>query len=358
MTDSQGGNANPPRDALLRHIDDYLRTYWMKTDTWERVSILGELYFLTDCWLKTVQHGQSHAGASLRSPAAPSGWLKTVQQGPRHAIFSARQPVVLKLFRSVVDALCFLLDCKVNYLPQRIEETWGRMLTPHGYNLDNLLTTPGAIPTTTEYLSSTEREKYRLAFRDGKAFQKTWWDPPIRWVPADSARVHWHYGPKVPDTTPPMFDRGFAGFALSMGREFYMATHYGGFEDPRARLNFYHSAYLSGDAVLCTGSMLIDNGEVKAIKNDSGHYKPRLEHLVNIVQALGMYGIAPYKVKVFAVAHSWQEDDGSDGPYEFEIAGDQLLRWRSGALGTRLRAEANERNMRACGRDAYLRKLP
>src|SRR5262249_45978699 len=146
----------------------------------------------------------------------------------------ARRPIVFKLFQAVVDNLCRLLDCKANYLPQMIEDTWGRTLTPHGYALDAPAVAHGASPKWADYLSRMRRRKYRLVFQGGLAYQFAK-DPPFKLVPAESASFGWQDG-RGP-TAPPMMAPGFAGFALSMGRDFYMAPHKGCFPSG----NFYHS---------------------------------------------------------------------------------------------------------------------
>src|SRR5205823_5961883 len=104
------------------------------------------------------------------------------------------------------------------------------------------------------------------------------------WVLANSSRVGWTDGRG--NKAPRMMFPGYAGFALSMERQLYMAHHRGSFNKD----NFFHSSYLSGDAVLCTGTINIVNGVVKGLCNDSGHYQPTLEHLVNVVRTLQMHG--------------------------------------------------------------------
>jgi hypothetical protein len=345
LLDSRGGGGDPPRDPVLRLIDESISTYETRPDLWEKVSVLGQLYFLVDYWLKKAQ----------------------TESNP---LVRARQSAVFDLYRSVVEELCFSLDCKVNYLPERLQQIWGRILSQHGYAADNGFWAPkglgwerkpirpGTAPKVVEYLDKAEQEKYRLVFDKGRAFQSTWWDPRhIKLIPAESASVGWEYGPGAGNV--PMFEPGFAGFALSMGREFYMAKHYG-MVDPR-RLNFFHSSYLSGGAVLCAGSMLIKNGQVLAIKNDSGHYKPAIGHLVNAVQALQMYGIPVNKIRIIAVARSWNYADGRPGTTDLDTTGARLLTRRAGAAGTTARMEANDVNLQGRGYTAYkamLRRLP
>jgi len=37
--------------------------------------------------------------------------------------------------------------------------------------------------------------------------------------------------------------------------------------------------------------MLIRAGRILGIRNDSGHYRPTLDHLVNVLEALRMFGV-------------------------------------------------------------------
>jgi hypothetical protein len=324
---SSGGGRRAPRDWVLMLIDRYLFEYNQRSNGWVKVSILGQLYFLTDRWLRE---------ATVRGDA----------------LTQAREPRVLGLFKAVVDNLCFLLDCKVNYLPELIELFWGRILTNHGYEIDNLnhpaLGLPpniprGGLPTLVEYLTAAEREKYRLFFINGLAYQSTWWNrPPYDLVPADSTTsIGWTdaEGP----TAPQMMERGFHGFAMNMRRDIFVAHHVAAYEKD----NFFHSSYLAGGTVLCTGSVKMVRGRVLAIKNDSGHYKPTLEHMTNVVQALQMYGVAPHLLDVILVANSWRDAGGYLGNYEIMVPGNQVLRWGGEGKDVFYRKQANDRNIAA-----------
>jgi hypothetical protein len=49
---------------------------------------------------------------------------------------------------------------------------------------------------------------------------------------------------------------------------------------------FHHSSFVSGQRVRCAGMIKIDNGQVTAISNNSGHYKPRIPQMVNMIRFL------------------------------------------------------------------------
>jgi hypothetical protein len=247
--------------------------------------------------------------------------------------------------------MCALLDCSPNRLPEMIEQYWGRILAPHGFEVDRQDTyygytggtlLPGKLPQVANYLTRAERQQYRLFFQNGKVFQIPWWRShgPYAPVLAESRLVGWTHAAGNTIMYP-----GYAGFALSMGRDFYMARHHGGYD----RDNFFHSSYLAGDTVLCTGTMLIEKGRVRAICNDSGHYRPTVDHLINVLQALEMYGILPSTIDAWAVAGSWKDRNGLPGAFDRKWRGNELL--RTGGRGWDLhgRHEANVKNMRARG---------
>ncbi len=49
---------------------------------------------------------------------------------------------------------------------------------------------------------------------------------------------------------------------------------------------FHHSSFLSGGAVQCAGMIRIEQGRVKFVSNNSGHYKPPKERLLKFVREL------------------------------------------------------------------------
>ncbi|MBN82332.1 MAG: hypothetical protein CMJ70_19555 [Planctomycetaceae bacterium] len=51
-------------------------------------------------------------------------------------------------------------------------------------------------------------------------------------------------------------------------------------------LAIHHSSYLAGKAVLCAGMIIIDDGKLLHIDNESGHYKPSTSNLLNLLAAL------------------------------------------------------------------------
>jgi hypothetical protein len=82
--------------------------------------------------------------------------------------------------------------------------------------------------------------------------------------------------------------RGVAGFAMGLNRHIYARKH--SIKDgPRG--SFYHSSYLEGREVLCTGCLTVVDGELTYINNWSGHYKPSPIQLALVLEALRAQGV-------------------------------------------------------------------
>ena len=47
---------------------------------------------------------------------------------------------------------------------------------------------------------------------------------------------------------------------------------------------------MAGESVLCAGTLKIERGVVKAVRTNSGHYRPTDEHMLNVVEFLKMIG--------------------------------------------------------------------
>jgi hypothetical protein len=76
--------------------------------------------------------------------------------------------------------------------------------------------------------------------------------------------------------------QGVAAYVWTQEKELFIAQHMG--------QQFHHSSFVSGRAVRCAGMICIENGEVTALSNNSGHYKPRKEHVRNFVNFLRPIG--------------------------------------------------------------------
>jgi hypothetical protein len=254
--DSSVALAVRSKDQILTRIDELVDACGKAADGGAWLYLATDLFFTLDFWLKTQKTNSN------------------LEKG--------REPAVMALYKCVVNWLCFSFGCTVNVLPRELEYYFGREMGFHGTKLDTAL-------DCAQYLKRSEARKYKLFFKDGLAYQFPWWDSSARvgkakFSLAQSKRAY----------EPAVFSGGhrvgWGGFAMSMGRDIYMAKHHctKGFGKNG---NFYHSSYLGGDAVMCAGTMHIEDGIIKGLSTDSGHYRPDNTHVLNLLQALKMYGV-------------------------------------------------------------------
>lgn len=76
----------------------------------------------------------------------------------------------------------------------------------------------------------------------------------------------------------PQHGRGLAAYVWSAEGELFVAEHRGNV--------FHHSSFVSGLKVRCAGMLRIENGMCTFLSNNSGHYKPRKDKLLNFVNFL------------------------------------------------------------------------
>lgn len=101
---------------------------------------------------------------------------------------------------------------------------------------------------------------------------------------------------------------GVAGFAMGLNRSIYARKHS---NYDAAKGSFYHSCYLEGRELLCTGCITVVDGELRYINNWSGHYQPSRQQLSLAVQALQAQGVDISNVTV--------EYQQTDGTYETKL---------------------------------------
>ena len=53
----------------------------------------------------------------------------------------------------------------------------------------------------------------------------------------------------------------------------------------------HHSSFLSGRPVACAGTIQVNQGVIKSLTNESGHYLPQKNHLTQVVNMLKGHGI-------------------------------------------------------------------
>lgn len=79
--------------------------------------------------------------------------------------------------------------------------------------------------------------------------------------------------------------KGWAIFALSRGGMLYAGTHDNG------EHGFFHSCFLSGAPVASAGELKIRNGALHSVSAKSGHYKPGVREICNLLGWMSDHGI-------------------------------------------------------------------
>ncbi len=71
---------------------------------------------------------------------------------------------------------------------------------------------------------------------------------------------------------------GYAAFSMDALGNLYLGQHVIG--------DLHHSSFLSGERIVASGMMKIKRGKIKEINNSSGHYKPTLTNIKQLLQLL------------------------------------------------------------------------
>jgi len=269
------------QDTVLNGIDTLVEAYQAKKDGSEGPYLLGELYFATDHWLAHCK----------RDPQK--------QQG--------RQPAMLALFTVVAKNLASVFGGNVNTLPNDLEQFYGTRLTAHGVMKDSI-----AKLGSRHYMARASIEKYRLQFRGGLAYGLSNYEhrAVVKFQLASSGDAYDH----IQENEKGLVGENWSHFAMGMSREIYMGPHMK-YQNSRGETAYVHSSWLSGTPVQCAGSIFIDKGVVLGVRNNSGHYQPSDDHLVNVLQQLKLVGANIAKVLVY---------DYNGNPPE-GVAGDKFL---------------------------------
>ena len=264
QSDSSVALAARKDDIILRRIDDLLDHYHRTVDESRRLIFLTDLYMTADYWLKTYE------------------------DNPR--MENKRLPAVTALHACAAHKLCAAFKCTINGLPRELELMWGRELSKAGLKVD-------AVYNYAEYITRAAAQQYRLLFKAGKAYQLPWFDKtaPPGPVLAESKYAFDEKAFVLASKKPgALSNKDYGFFVLTMGRDLYMAKHRAVEKDPNTgavQQGFYHSSYVAGDPIICSGTMLIQQGVIERIRFDSGHYQPHANNYRALVMALRMWNV-------------------------------------------------------------------
>lgn len=96
---------------------------------------------------------------------------------------------------------------------------------------------------------------------------------------------------------------GVAGFCMTLNHQLFARKHHVVQSKDRTHKGiFYHSSYVAGNDILCTGCIMVNRGKLVAIDNLSGHYQPSTEKLVLAIRQLESQGVDVSQLIVFARA--------------------------------------------------------
>jgi hypothetical protein len=94
-------------------------------------------------------------------------------------------------------------------------------------------------------------------------------------TPAKDPRIAHVPGQGLPSMAPV---QGVAAYVYRFPSDFFIAEH--------KDLRFHHTSFFSAEDVSCAGMIVIQQGIVTAVNNNSGHYRPTKEHLRLFVRCL------------------------------------------------------------------------
>jgi hypothetical protein len=210
-----------------------------------------------------------------------------------------RMPYVRALSHVAADKLALYLKCQPDHVDIQLMKLVTINLTTHGsevdksqYKKDHLI-----------YLNEAEVLQLLLRFKDYLAYQNPVYDKskPITELHLCDTRAwtnHPAYQAQMQSNK-----MGVAGFAMTFSRNLYAGIHvldekpsflrrlFNRKENTKKKNAFYHSSYICGEPVVCTGCIGIENGKVVYVNNFSGHYAPPPKQLVYVLDLLRCYGV-------------------------------------------------------------------
>lgn len=280
----------------IQRYNEALITHPNRADAFDKAvqaDLLSDIYFLTGKAMRDISNGKEmrSLGDCILFPLIRSlHWASADEIGSRFK----------------VDAQMKHDSDHADIYLQNITKTG---LGNHGFTLDNL--NPGVKPNLIYLQDEDQTEALRARFEGGLL---KIWDPSTKsnvplhtelWRSSglknnDDNTAH---SPKLhkdrnggeldldPNNRKVMIKKNFgvAGYVMSIKREIYVRKHHlttkpvGGF--------FYHSSYLAGNDIICSGCMRVDRGKVVWVDNMSGHYQPSLAKLIVVLQTLRAQGV-------------------------------------------------------------------
>ncbi|MEZ2345840.1 hypothetical protein [Terriglobus sp. RCC_193] len=155
-------------------------------------------------------------------------------------------------------------------------ENFGRSVDAHDQSRDQALLTGGIL----QWFDDAERARRKLAFRGGLAY---------RWSHVDGGKGNL----ELYDTDTEGDDLEDGGSLYAMDQQGHIYVH-----GANAPMDLLHSSFLAGKAVLSAGTIRIVEGQIVWVSTKSGHYKPSVEQMLNLLERLRVYSVNLDKVTV------------------------------------------------------------
>lgn len=211
--------------------------------------------------------------------------VKNNQKGTTYAkdkmggkLNTAQFDAVFALEMYLESELLDFLTCELFELPTVLVNTFGREVIHEGQVEDAPFVKANAMDW---YRSDVARQTYKLSFRSGLAYK---WD----YIGGGKGKLRTY------DTA------GFGDVLEHQGSLYVM--------DRRGRLyvngrnetgTLKHSSFMAGQAVQCAGGIRFERGKLIWFSSKSGHYRPTVLQLVNMLERLRDYQVNLSKVIVY-----------------------------------------------------------
>lgn len=182
------------------------------------------------------------------------------------------------------------------------------------------------------YLNVMERSEYRVLFDRGIAKMRHTSDTvktPFDWVPADTPdnanscakdlfkvlmaylkdEVEFKRGEKkfrswYTDGGKSGAKISVSGYALAPKHKLFMSFKHRGstpsWDSTEGTAGFFHSAYTSGEGVVCSGSVKFEKGIPRLVTNCSGHYTPEARKLDYMIRLFEITGVPTDRMAIVA----------------------------------------------------------
>jgi hypothetical protein len=278
--------------GLIR-IDDLLAEYPSKSATRDAQGPFWIDLFLTiEYWFKMRQIRPGHVEEG-RLPAM-RGLLDIVLE-ELSPFFSIREDK-----GGTMGTTGELRDHRSAWLVSKcIKRMTGASMTNHGFGADHNM-------NCTQFDATTVWD-YRLWFRDGRAYQVPWWagNPGDKKLVLANSKHGYLAGVTRGIGDQPSI-KNWSPFIMTISRFIYMAKH--DFDPARKKDNYFHSSYNDGNRVGMAGTIGIEDGIIRGVRLDSGHYQPGLHNLTSFLWALKMYQVDLSKVELFDYSGGWIHD--------------------------------------------------